>query len=308
VDVCGAYNLAGKTVWVCTFRGAQGGSKITVVEDYDDDASSKNTYESWGTYWYYELLPGGGTILRSESFCCQVQDDANTQHHVLVYGSDFGDDVRFHAPVSVTNLKPTGINPGGFTGTVYAYGGDDDIYGSNDNGLIEALHGGDDEDTIYGNAGSEYIYGDDGSDTLFAGTNGSIIYGGEGDDTINGGAGGDIIFGEGGVDTIIGKEGDDDIDGGDSIDRINGGDGNDEIYGGDGADVICGGDGDDDELYADDPDTETPFTDQLWDTSAAVIDCGVSTAGTNWGGASGAVSNCASGDEIATEPSACPGI
>ncbi|WP_170401511.1 calcium-binding protein [Ruegeria arenilitoris] len=123
--------------------------------------------------------------------------------------------------------------------TIYGGAGEDTIVGSGGNDI---LYGGDDDDTIHGGGGEDVMYGDGGDD---------IIYGNDDDDEIHGGDGSDTIYGGGGLDTIYGEGGNDWINGEEVTDYIYGGDGDDTIWGYQDDDTLEGGDGDD-VIYGDD--------------------------------------------------------
>jgi Ca2+-binding RTX toxin-like protein len=83
--------------------------------------------------------------------------------------------------------------------SVDALGGDDLLYGENNDGMgSETLEGGADNDVIDGRDGDDVINGDGGNDYLF---------GGPGDDTIDGGAGNDTLIGSYGTDSLTGGTG-----------------------------------------------------------------------------------------------------
>ncbi len=102
--------------------------------------------------------------------------------------------------------------------------GDNEIDGTDNTDIINAL------------AGDDEIDAGGGSDTVLAG---------EGDDEIDGGSGNDTLSGEDGDDLIDGGSGNDILVGGDGLDILNGGSGNDTLTGGAGNDVIDGGSGND---------------------------------------------------------------
>ena len=132
--------------------------------------------------------------------------------------------------------------------TVWAGAGDDVVYGSNDtdvigtgagNDLVFAYDGNDQiygskqvgEDTLHGGAGDDVIYGGVGSDMLVGGSGHDTLGTGSGSDIAEGGAGNDILYGggDGGSDTLYGGVGND---------TLYGGDGDDHLYGGAGADMF----------------------------------------------------------------------
>jgi len=85
-----------------------------------------------------------------------------------------GADILFAGPVE----GPQGIN------TMNGGAGDDEIYGSNNN------------DIINGDADNDTLYGFEGGDTISGGTGTDEIYGNNGNDTLNGDAGNDTLYGD----------------------------------------------------------------------------------------------------------------
>ncbi|MBB5206399.1 Ca2+-binding RTX toxin-like protein [Inhella inkyongensis] len=160
-------------------------------------------------------------------------------------------------------------------------GGDDALFGANDN---DRLHGevGDDlligeggDDELVGGAGLDSISGGDGRDRLDGGAEADFLVGGMGADVLLGGAGhdlllgdapyqqgntvapfypvgldvgamgGDLLDGGSGNDTLFGNHGDDGLFGGADDDLLWGGEGQDRLFGDAGADELVGGLGDD---------------------------------------------------------------
>ena len=120
--------------------------------------------------------------------------------------------------------------------------GRDDIIGTVDADVIEALEGNDD---ISGLGGNDNIDAGDGNDDVVAGDGNDTVIAGEGSDKVRGGAGEDSLSGGDGKDKLYGGDDNDTIDGGDDKDRVIGGAGDDFLNGGLGSDKIYGGDGDD---------------------------------------------------------------
>ncbi|MDG1458294.1 MAG: VCBS domain-containing protein [Pseudoprimorskyibacter sp.] len=125
--------------------------------------------------------------------------------------------------------------------------GRDDIIGTVDADVIEALEGNDDisglggNDNIDAGDGNDDVVAGDGNDTVIAGEGSDKVLGGAGDDSLSGGDGKDKLYGGDDNDTIDGGEDKDRVIGGAGNDFLNGGLGSDKIYGGDGNDIIYGG-------------------------------------------------------------------
>ena len=102
--------------------------------------------------------------------------------------------------------------------------GNDQIFGSNDDDIIEggkgldALYGEDGNDEVSGNADNDWLFGDGGNDDLF---------GGDGSDQPYGGAGFDNLYGNEGSDWLDGGTADDVLSGGGDGDWLTGGSGYD---------------------------------------------------------------------------------
>ena len=65
-----------------------------------------------------------------------------------------------------------------------------------DQGGDDLIYGGENNDRIYGGAGGDMINANGGNDEVYGGMGNDVIYGGSGDDTIYGGDGTDVIFGD----------------------------------------------------------------------------------------------------------------
>ena len=65
-----------------------------------------------------------------------------------------------------------------------------------DQGGDDLIYGGENNDRIYGGAGGDMINANGGNDEVYGGQGNDVIYGGSGDDTIYGGDGTDVIFGD----------------------------------------------------------------------------------------------------------------
>lgn len=156
-------------------------------------------------------------------------------------------------------------NPEGTHDTVYAYGGDDIVYGwkGNDN-----LYGGYGDDTLYGEQGHDYLFGDYGDDYLYGGSGNDVLDGWYGDDVLYGGTGDDTLLGYDGYDILHGNAGDDYLNGEAGFDDLYGGKGVDDLWGGgDGQyDYFYFGWNDSGDVYQGQADTIWDFdsTDQVW--------------------------------------------
>ncbi|MAM13005.1 MAG: hypothetical protein CML23_21655 [Rhizobiaceae bacterium] len=195
-----------------------------------------------------------------------------TSGHTIAVGSQDADLIYATRSVEWAGDHPASdhaANPLA-TSDVFAYGGDDLIFGSNGRDYIYAGAG---NDTVYGGACDDLIYGDEGNDTIHGGDGNDtincgygrdeVVYGDAGDDTIYAhGGGSDTISGGDGNDTIYlsegfyldkntivhGDGGDDEIHGSSQYDRLSGDGGNDTLYGNGGNDRLYGGEGND-KLY-----------------------------------------------------------
>lgn len=98
------------------------------------------------------------------------------------------------------DISDSTLTPGHGAHSIYGYGGDDIIHGSNDK---DFLHGGSGDDVIEGNGGNDFITGDSGNDQLIAGSGNDRLHGGSGDDTLVAGEGVDRLFGGQGNDTYV---------------------------------------------------------------------------------------------------------
>jgi Ca2+-binding RTX toxin-like protein len=137
----------------------------------------------------------------------------------VIYG-DGRDPTTGKSPVKVENGVVVGIGKGD---PIYGQGGDDTIYGGNEDERQDPF-----------TATKDLLYGDDGNDR---------IYGEGGHDNLDGKAGNDFLDGGTGFDGLYGDLGDDQLFGGDGDDTLFGNDGNDGLWGGIGKDSIVGGSG-----------------------------------------------------------------
>ncbi|ELS04118.1 putative calcium-binding protein [Xenococcus sp. PCC 7305] len=93
--------------------------------------------------------------------------------------------------------------------------------------------------------GLKELKGTSGNDLIYATNDNELINGGDGFDYIDGQGGNDVISGGDEMDFILGGDGNDLISGGNGDDMIDGGAGHDIVYGGSGSDQLSGGAGDD---------------------------------------------------------------
>ncbi len=170
---------------------------------------------------------------------CTIDGVAVPGDPVLIEGTSSGD----HIDCSTSPIAHD----------IYGYGGDDEIYGSDYDGIGY-------DDFIAGGGGNDMIYGGDGDDLIDGGASDDDIWGEGGNDVIFGGVGASPASGVGcelfaaagssyltkggsGDDTIYGGTGEDCIDAGSGEDYVDGGDGDDRIEGGNHADILVGGPG-----------------------------------------------------------------
>ncbi|NER34307.1 MAG: hypothetical protein F6J93_09795 [Oscillatoria sp. SIO1A7] len=109
-----------------------------------------------------------------------------------------------------------------FPGGLRAFGGSDDIVGSNGDDVINGNQGNDTVDGLFGN---------------------DYLRGGRDDDLLRGGEGNDIVNGNRGADILDGGFGNDYMRGGSENDLLIGGEGNDVLVGDRGRDTLIGGNG-----------------------------------------------------------------
>jgi len=98
----------------------------------------------------------------------------------------------------VMDIRGTSLAPGETGNSVVMYGGNDIVYGSSYNDIIQGGYG---NDLLYGYDGNDFLAGQAGNDTLYGGNGGDSLYGGTGNDFLNGQAGTDGLYGGAGNDT-----------------------------------------------------------------------------------------------------------
>lgn len=121
------------------------------------------------------------------------------------------------------------------------------LHGTNGADTLKGIRfGGSQNDTIYAYDGDDVIYGhsgtqDTGDNVIHAGDGNDQVFGGNGVDWIEGGNGNDLLKGNNGADTIDGGDGDDEIHGGSQADLLMGGAGADKLYADNDNDILMGG-------------------------------------------------------------------
>jgi Ca2+-binding RTX toxin-like protein len=188
-----------------------------------DTARFGNTFDSYG----FELDVQGNLLVSNASGDTDTLD--NIEFLEFVDGTFAANEVLSNAPTN----------------------GDDDLSGTEDADVIDALAG---DDTVFGGAGDDLLRGREGNDALSGGTGADTLAGNDGDDTIQGGDdadritggnGADELRGDDGADTLVGGNGDDEMRGGNSDDELSGDSGVDLIFGNAGNDIATGGASDD---------------------------------------------------------------
>ena len=171
----------------------------------------------------------------------------------------------FVAPASAEEEPDfTCSSPGQATSSV-GTPGDDIIYGTAGNDVIDAGDGSDfvcglgGNDTINGGEGDDFLLGGLGNDTINGGNGDDGLAGGDfggefgnpgskppdGNDILDGGNGNDFATGQLNNDLVMGGNGADELFGGPGADTVEGGNGDDSLTGNFGADTLDGGNGDD---------------------------------------------------------------
>lgn len=100
---------------------------------------------------------------------------------------------------------------------VFAFGGNDKVWGSERTNLI---YGGDGMDWLEGRGGNDFIYGGNDADTLFGQQDHDLLSGDQGNDFLGGGEGNDKLFGGADNDFLSGGLGDDVLTGGTGNDKF----------------------------------------------------------------------------------------
>ncbi|WP_415896380.1 calcium-binding protein [Neptuniibacter sp. QD57_21] len=145
---------------------------------------------------------------------------------------------------------------------------DDEVEGTDERDLLNALGG---NDLVHSLGGNDYIQLGQGDDEAYSGSGDDTVDGGSGNDYIDTGSGNDSVTGGIGRDQIKGGSGNDYLSGGDDNDIIHAGSGLDTLEGGVGADVLSGGE-DDDVIYANTQSDLTSILQANGQNSAAVTD------------------------------------
>jgi Ca2+-binding RTX toxin-like protein len=127
------------------------------------------------------------------------------------------------------------------------------LTGTKGNDFLDAIQ--------YGNS-NDSIFGDDGNDVMLGWNGNDYLDGWNGDDTLYGEAGNDVLLGFNGYDKLYGGAGNDTLNGEGTFDDLYGGAGKDTLTGGDGADYFYFGKTDSGDVFANQADTITDFSDQ----------------------------------------------
>lgn len=201
-------------------------SGVLIVEG-TAGADDLRVYQQAGTYYVYELNPGG-TWRRTDVPAASV---SSGYLGMLGYG---GND---------TIVNSTSLN-------MYAWGGPghDRIWGGSG---ADVIRGEDGDDQIYAGWANDWIDGGNGNDRIFGGLGNDTVYGWYGNDQLQGDDANNA--GSGGNDSLIGGPGNDFLWGGPANDRLYGDDGTDQLAGGPGNDLLFGGAGFD-KLYGENGD------------------------------------------------------
>ncbi|MGC4003159.1 MAG: calcium-binding protein [Pirellulales bacterium] len=154
----------------------------------------------------------------------------------LLYGDDGADTIYAGSSVQVTSFAFSRLSTIGYGDVCFGGAGDDTIYGSENNDVID---GGEGNDQIFGFGGNDVIHGGDGDDVIDGGLGNDVLFGDDGNDVLDGGEGDDILYGNDGDDVLTAGAGDDVLIGGLGDDRLNGGSGADTFNtGGQAGDII----------------------------------------------------------------------
>lgn len=152
----------------------------------------------------------------------------NAEYDIAHVNTEFKDQATDHDP---------GVARFSFFNEIEATAGDDNIAGTGEGDLINALDGNDTvrsaegDDQINGEAGEDRLFGDEGNDTVNGGADNDFSQGGAGNDEVSGGSGNDTVIGDEGNDTLLGNDGNDFLLGEEGNDFLDGGTGNDLLKG-----------------------------------------------------------------------------
>jgi trimeric autotransporter adhesin len=102
-------------------------------------------------------------------------------------------------PVNLTEQDDVYDVASGPNVIVFGYGGDDEIFGTDDRNILQGDSG---DDYLVGAAGNDNLGGGSGNDILVGGTGIDDMFGGEGNDILDGGSGVDILSGDMGNDAF----------------------------------------------------------------------------------------------------------
>jgi hypothetical protein len=112
------------------------------------------------------------------------------------------------------------------SGGLRAWGGDDEILGTEISDIVNGNAG---SDQIFGAGGNDLLRGGQGNDRIAGGEGDDLLLGHKGDDELFGGAGNDVIKGGMGADVLIGDAGNDMLIGRGDGDFLMGGEGADQF-------------------------------------------------------------------------------
>jgi Ca2+-binding RTX toxin-like protein len=245
-----------------TSSSAQVGVAPTLIKISPDYYSGRATVGVNIVLTFSEaIIPGSGSITISDSAGRIVVQESINSARVTISGStvildpvadfDYASDYSIVVPLGLvkdldgneyqgygspttfqTDFSPVAVN---LSGTA----GDDTLYGSDLNDVINGGSGG--RDRLHGRGGDDILNGGDEDDNFAS----DYLYGEDGNDTMHGNVGGDVLSGGNGNDKLYGDAGADTLDGGAGDDVLEGGVGNDNLSDTSGNNVLRGGDGND---------------------------------------------------------------
>ncbi|MEO9877623.1 MAG: VCBS domain-containing protein, partial [Anderseniella sp.] len=239
------------------------GDSLTVTSAGGSPVPPAGSATIVGAYGTLQITPDGGYTytLDNANPAVQALADGETLTEILDYEISDGS-LTATASLTIT-INGTADAPV----IVQGDGSDNDLYGADNNDIIDGL---DSDDNITGFGGDDTLNGDGGNDTLDGGAGLDTLTGGSGSDTLIGGAGADNLDGGSGFDwasyrtateAVVVNLSDTGLNTGDAagdqytaVELIEGSDFNDTLtgdgttnflVGGDGDDTLVGGDGDD---------------------------------------------------------------